>query len=178
MKIKRINKGIKGQSYRVLFGGGARMFIIYVPSSKVQVNRKCGGVAIFVLHLCSLGIQTTNTPRVNTVVCFDLPDFKEGGEASSHPRHSDNKLHGGRASGIPSEGKLEEREQTCHSDCPVIASPGFYKELAAEALSLHFLSTRGHDGNFVFITYQAMQDYISCPPPSIQTGKPLVITLN
>lgn len=31
--------------------------------------------------------------------CFDLPDFKEEGEASYHRRHSDNKLHGGRASG-------------------------------------------------------------------------------
>lgn len=119
----------------------------------------------------SLGIQTTNTPHINTIVCFDLPDFKGGGEASSHPRHSDNKLHRGRASGTPSEGKLHEHEQTCHSDCPVIPSPGSHKELATEALFLHFLSTRRAwwEPSFCYLSGKATLYIIIFPT---QTGKP------
>lgn len=108
---------------------------------------------------------------MNTIVCFDLPDFKERGETSSHPRHSDNKLHRGRASGTPSEGKLHEHEQTCHSDCPVIPSLGCHKELAAEALSLHFLSTRGAwwEPSSCYLSGKATLYIIIF---STQTGKP------
>lgn len=109
----------------------------------------------------SLGIQTTNTPHINTIVCFDLPDFKGGGEASSHPRHSDNKLHRGRASGTPSEGKLHEHEQTCHSDCP-----WYHLQVPTKnSQQKHFFCTSslqgGHDGSLLFVTYQAKQHYIS-----------------
>ena len=88
-----------------------------------------------------------NTPCVNTVVLFDLPDFKEEGEASYHRRDSDNKLHGGRASGTCC---LNCRKAACvlnvnrlvrHSGCPVILSLDSHKELAVKALSLMYFLT-------------------------------------
>lgn len=160
--------------------------VLYLCPSKAQMNRKCCYISVASIRqwmkLCtrgtSLGIQTTNTPRVNTIVCFDLPDFKGGEvEASSHPRHSDNTLHRGRASGTLSEGKLHEHEQTCHSDWPVIPSPGSHKELAAEALSLHFLSTRGAwwEPSFCYLSGKARLHVIIFPT---QTGKPWGIIFN
>lgn len=58
-KIRWFNKGMKGQSQSVLFflEGGGEMFIIYAPSSKVQVNRKYSGVAILVLHGANKTLQ-------------------------------------------------------------------------------------------------------------------------
>lgn len=88
-----------------------------------------------------------NTPCVNTVVLFDLPDFKEEGEASYHRRDSDNKLHGGRASGTCC---LNCRKAACvlnvnrlvrHSGCPVILSLDLHKELAVKAVSLMYFLT-------------------------------------
>lgn len=61
--------------------------VLYLCPSKAQMNRRCCYISVASIRqwmkLCtrgtSLGIQTTNTPRVNTIVCFDLPDFKGGG---------------------------------------------------------------------------------------------------
>lgn len=57
--MKHFNTGIKGQNEHIPFFWWGYLlfilFIIYVPSSKVQVNRKRGGVAILALHLYDSG---------------------------------------------------------------------------------------------------------------------------
>lgn len=85
--------------------------------------------------------QTQHTLRQQCCL-FDLPDFKEEGAASHHRRDSDNKLHGGRASGTCC---LNCRKAVCvcvlnvnrlvrHSGCPVIPSLEPHKELAVKAV--------------------------------------------
>lgn len=146
--------------------------VLYLYPSKTQMNRKYGSVAILVLHLHGFkwnSVTVKNhyvfrpqtlsaSTRLFALICRIS---KKGGEASSRPRHSDNKLHRGRASGTSSEEKLHEHEQTCHSYCPVIPSSGSRKELAAEALSLHFLSRRGAWWEPFFLIYQARQHHVS-----------------
>lgn len=87
---------------------------------------------------------------VNSVVSFDPPDFKEEGEASYHRRDSDNKLHGGRASGTccfncrKAACVLNVNRLVRHHGCPVILSLDPHKELAVKAVSLmYFLTANG-----------------------------------
>lgn len=157
-------------------GGGTRLFFIITPSR----CKSTGSMAVLLYQCCIYAtvnethqvFRPQTLPASTRLFALIFRISKRWGEASSHPRHSDNKLHRGRASGTPSKGKLHEHEQTCHNNCPVIRSPGSHKELAAEALSLHLLSRRGGmmEAFFCF-TYQPKHHYLASYF-STQTGKP------
>lgn len=130
--------------------GRAQLFFIFFPPNEQEVRQCCYISAASLwqkMKLCnrgnSLGIPTTNTPDVNTIVCFDLPDFKGGGGHPPIPgtltiNSTEEELQG-----------LRVKESCMNTNRLATAAALWYrlqvppKELAAEALSLHFLSTRG-----------------------------------